>query len=209
MIAILLFHLFSHHNEPKPDVRDSIVSLVGISEETGRLRVTTGFVVHSKRVLTAGHFCVGIAEDLVVSSYNSPEHYIDGRITALDPFNDLCLVNVPTLDSPAVRWSGKADPGDLVTAVGSPAGVFPVERLGVILGTAERPSLLPAGEPLLHILAEIEPGFSGGPILDAKTERVLGMVSLGFRDPASGDWIAGMAIPESTIRAFLLPERPL
>lgn len=134
----------------------------------------TGFIVGDGRVLTNNHVVEGCS---VMSARNASGQRVSARVDATDPRRDLALLTVqpgfgPVLtfrDSPAVQR------GEAVVTYGFPlSGVL---SSGPTLTTGNISALAGLRDNPLHfqISAPVQPGNSGGPLLDSQG-HVIGVV---------------------------------
>lgn len=147
----------------------------------------TGFFVTSRgTLLTAEHVVRGCRGVRVMSSYMRPEA---ARVLAMDARHDVAVLEVAGLDSPA--WLAVAPPSrqaSRLLALGFPAGSLPDlpnetwARLSN--GAFERGVPVetdPARLVWFHS-REVTFGYSGGPVVDVASGRVVAMTKAGF-DP--------------------------
>jgi S1-C subfamily serine protease len=146
-----------------------------VSVEARRDRPATGTVWEAGLVLTADHVIEDEAN--IVVGQASLKASIAGR----DPGSDLALLKVDQLDAPPAprRRRDRVRPGEIVLAIGH-AGERRV-TLGVVSGFSGQFRSWRGGETqaLIQTTAELLPGFSGGPLLDAEG-RVIGVNSWHF-----------------------------
>ena len=142
-----------------------------------RGRAATGVVWAENTVLTAAHTLEHEDEIKVLVGTNSTAASVVGR----DSGTDLALLKVDGLSAQAAARGKSSDmrPGHLVLAVGRP-GQLQV-TLGIVSGMsgAYRSWRGSQVERLIETTAELLPGFSGGPLLDAEG-RVIGINSWNF-----------------------------
>src|SRR5687767_11388240 len=162
-------------------------------------------IVDSGLILTSLH--------VVARASRIRVHFADGleseaRIVSTQPENDLAVVqaeNIPDDLLPAtVRPASGVMPGDAVIAVGFPFGIGPSVTAGVVSGV-KREYRAPGGARgltnLIQFDAAVNPGSSGGPLVNADGE-VVGIVTA-ILDPAGrGAWAGiGFAVPIETASA--------
>ena len=143
----------------------------------GRMRVVasgSGFVVAPGRVLTNAHVVRGCRGLL---ARNADGQRARAGVLRADPGVDLALVNVPAAFGPALtfRDGPPVERGDSVVTYG-----FPLTGLlssGPTLTTGSVSALTGLRDTPLHltISAPVQPGNSGGPLLDAQG-HVIGVV---------------------------------
>ena len=134
----------------------------------------TGFVVATGRVLTNNHVVEGCAR---MTARNAAGERVPARVLATDPLRDLALLSVPDGFGPplAFRDSPPVQRGETVVTYG-----FPLSGLlssGPTLTTGDVSALAGLRDNPLHfqISAPVQPGNSGGPLLDAQG-HVIGVV---------------------------------
>jgi S1-C subfamily serine protease len=154
-----------------------------------RRRPASGVVYAPNMVLTASHV-LEREEDLTVETHDG--RTLSARFVGRDPSTDLAVLRVEGLDAePATPAEGSARIGQLALAVGSPSrGEGPRASLGVV-SSVGGPLRMGRGarlEQYIQTDATPYPGFSGGPLIDARG-NVLGIMTTGL---ARG---AALAIP--------------
>ena len=154
-----------------------------------RRRPGSGVVYAPDTVLTASHV-LEREEDLTVGVGDG--RTLPARFVGRDPSSDLAVLKVEGLDiEAATPAEGSARIGQLALAVGSPGrGEGPRASLGVVssVGGPMRTWRGTRLERYIQTDATPYPGFSGGPLIDARG-RVLGIMTSGL---ARG---AALAIP--------------
>jgi len=167
--------------------------------------VGTGVVIVNRgTILTNLHVVAGAGRIRVVFADGLES---DAKIVGQHPENDLAVLQAETVpdDLAAAVMRPRADlqPGDVVVAVGFPFGIGPSVSAGVVSGL-KREYRSPSGESLLSNLiqfdAAVNPGSSGGPLLNAAGE-VVGIVTA-MLDPGGGGFAGiGFAVPIETASA--------
>jgi S1-C subfamily serine protease len=161
-------------------------------------------VVNRGTILTSLHVVAGAGRVRVVFADGLES---DATVVAQHPDNDLAVLQAETVpdDLAAATLRPRADlqPGDTVVAVGFPFGIGPSVSSGVVSGL-KREHRSPNGESALSNLiqfdAAVNPGSSGGPLLNAAGE-VVGIVTA-MLDPGGGGFAGiGFAVPIETARA--------
>lgn len=103
---------------------------------------------------------------------------IPARVVGWDKVMDLALIKVD-LEPPYVfSFTGRREfqPGDRIYAIGSPVGLDNTLTAGIVSAVGRR--FLPLGE-VIQVDAAVNPGNSGGPLLDAEGE-LAGVVFAGL-----------------------------
>jgi S1-C subfamily serine protease len=102
-----------------------------------------------------------------------------------------------------LRPAADLQPGDAVVAVGFPFGIGPSVSAGVVSGLKREYRSLGGATALSNLIqfdAAVNPGSSGGPLLNAAGE-VVGLVTA-MLDPGGGGFVGiGFAVPIETASA--------
>ena len=186
----------------KSSPRIAYIEAIGSTEgATG-----SGFLVtETGEILTNAHVVEGADQVRVSLGGGRLE---EAEITGSDPSTDLALLRVAAFAGRDPLPLGNADQlvvGDQVAAIGNPFGLDRTLTTGVI-SALQRRIISPDGTTLPKAIqtdAAVNPGNSGGPLLDA-SGRVIGITSQIISDSDSSAGI-GFAIPINTA-AELLPQ---
>jgi serine protease DegQ len=145
-----------------------------------RRRSGSGVVFAQNKVLTASHV-LEREEDLSVETADG--RTLTARFAGRDHSTDLAVLDVEGLDVDlAAPAEGEARVGQISLAVGSPSrGEGPRATLGVVsaVGGPVRTRRGPRLERYIQTDATPYPGFSGGPLIDARG-NVLGILVSGW-----------------------------
>lgn len=165
----------------------SVVDLVSVGGGEG-----SGFFVRPGRILTSLHVVAPPGSAVFALLESKAEvgvqvRLADGRVrpgtvAAWDARSDLALVAVEPVDGIgplAFATSAEVEPGQPVVAIGSPFGLHFSVSEGVV-SSARRNTRFrsdPLQSNLIQTDAAVNPGNSGGPLLDARA-RVVGVITL-------------------------------
>ncbi|HKU45345.1 MAG TPA: trypsin-like peptidase domain-containing protein [Burkholderiales bacterium] len=155
--------------------------------------VGSGVVVVARgTILTSLHVVANAGRVRVVFADGSTS---EAKIVSQHPDKDLAVLQADVVpdDLKAATMRPRADlqPGDGVVAVGFPFGIGPSVTAGVVSGLGRQHSSL---ANLIQFDAAVNPGSSGGPLLNAAGE-VVGIVTA-MLDPGGGGFAGiGFAIP--------------
>lgn len=141
---------------------------------------------------------------------------LDARLIGDDPATDLALVRIAARDLPPAEL-GESDSlqvGQLVIAMGNPFGFRSTVSTGVVsaLGRAMRSEHGRLIENVVQHTAPLNPGNSGGPLVDSRG-RVVGINTaiiamaqgLGFAVPATtAQWVVGELMAHGRVRRLSL-----
>jgi len=143
--------------------------------------VGTGVVILDKGVILTNIHVVAGAKRIGLVFADGME--ADAVVTGTRPEDDLAVLQASAipddLQAATLQSTSGLSPGDFVTAVGFPFGIGPSVSSGVVSGL-RREHRSPGGKRLLTNLiqfdAAVNPGNSGGPLLNASGE-VVGIVT--------------------------------
>ncbi len=109
-------------------------------------------------------------------------HHEVGTVVARSPGDDLALVTVPSADRPALEVRGAvAVQGEEAWGLGHPFGLLAGGKLaGLLEWSVSRGVVSASGGHLVQTDAALNPGNSGGPLVDAEG-RLIGVVSRKLR----------------------------
>lgn len=159
---------------------------------TARGALGTGVIVGADgAVLTANHV---IADRSPISLVFADGTKSAARVASADPKHDVATLAPATLPQPVVpaTLGGAVQVGGAVVAIGNPLGLAYSVSSGVVSAvgrTADTNGGRFSG--LIQFDASVNPGSSGGPLLDADG-NVIGIV-LSIADPGRDDAFAGIA----------------
>jgi len=111
---------------------------------------------------------------------------------------DLAALAVDANGLPTIELGNSRElrPGQWVLAIGHPWGITGAVTAGVIISTGIPPELKASGRALLQVDLPLRPGYSGGPLVDARGRMV------GINTMMAGPEV-GLAVPVQEIKAFL------
>lgn len=170
----------------------SVVAIQGAGNGTGVVANADGLVV------TAFHVVKG-AKDIKITFPDGTE--TPATLAGSDPENDIALLSPTTLPSivvPAVLGNaGRLAVGDDVVAIGNQLGLIDTTTDGVVSGL-ERVASGTDGTRLRGLIqfdAAVNPGSSGGPLVNARGETV-GIVVALLNPTSAGTFVGvGFAVP--------------
>lgn len=172
------------------------------------------FITPDGYLLTNSHVIRHIREPQVT--------LIDGRtfparLIGEDPHTDLAVLRVEHGETfPAARLgdSSRLRLGQLVVAIGNPLGFHFTVSAGIVSGLG-RALQGPGGQVIEDIIqtdAALNPGNSGGPLVDSRGEvvgicvaTILGAENIAFAIPShTAEWVAALLIKEGRVRRAYL-----
>lgn len=176
--------------------------------ERRRLEGTgTGFAVSDDGQIVTNHHVV--AECAEVRVRPAGQDAMAGAVVARDAGNDLALLKAPVrLPVAAIRDDGGIRAGDSVVAVGFPLPGLLASEANVTTGTVSALAGIGNDTRFLQMTVPVQPGSSGGPLLDLEG-RVVGVV-VGKLDALEVASLTGdipqnvnFAIKAGVVRSFL------
>jgi putative serine protease PepD len=182
-----------------------------ISAQTAQGTATgSGFVVSSDgKIITNEHVVDGATS--VTVKLGTAGKTQTATVLAADASKDLALLKVDATHLPALSFgtSASLQIGDNVYAIGNPYGLDHTLTSGIV-SALDRDIQAPDGTPINGVVqtdAALNPGNSGGPLLDA-SGKVVGVnsqiASSGSSTGATGGNVGiGFAIPAKTVQAFV------
>lgn len=146
----------------------SVVRINGTAYACGQNQSGSGFVVATDRVVTNAHVVAGVTQPIVQAPNGQA---LDGRIVYFDPQNDLAVIAVSGLRVPTLALGGPLAVGDDGVVDGYPyGGPFTTGGAQVLAHSTESvENIYSTGRTnrdLYTLAADIEPGNSGGPLLE-------------------------------------------
>ncbi|HEY8549546.1 MAG TPA: trypsin-like peptidase domain-containing protein [Vicinamibacterales bacterium] len=199
-------------------VQISVIAYAGLTGETGggaaiaRQRAGgSGVILHPDGyILTNAHVVSGArrirvrlppapADPRSGSIVRPPGRSLDATIVGLDAETDLAVLKVEARDLPVLTLADSDDlrPGHLVLAFGNPLGLDQSVSVGVVSAVGRQRT---ADDPMVYIQtdAPINPGSSGGPLLDM-AGRVVGINTFILSESGGSDGL-GFAVPSNIAR---------
>lgn len=146
-----------------------IVKVTGVAEDCSRGQEGTGFVVAPQRVVTNAHVVAGVSQPLV--QVTGQGERLEGEVVLFDAARDLAVIEVPSLDAAPLPLGTDLGAGDPAAVAGFPLdGPYqssPARVRQVLDARGEdiygRPGVV---REVYSLFANVEPGNSGGPLLD-------------------------------------------
>ncbi|MET3576348.1 trypsin-like peptidase domain-containing protein [Bhargavaea ullalensis] len=149
-------------------------------------------------VVTNAHVVAGFTR---VTVRNGDGKESEGRVIGISDRSDVALIKVEDYAN-AVPFSpetGVTPIGTEVIAIGSPNGLANTVTTGKLTGHNKNMEIGFLYENIYQMNARIDRGSSGGPLIDAKTGKVVGINSLVMQD----DNLVGFAIPLFSMTGLL------
>ncbi len=151
----------------------SVVTITSSNRDGAGDNVGTGFVISSDGLIATNHHVIGEGRQVRIQ-------FADGRkfdataVHASDRELDLAVLKIAGEDLPALELGDAEEvrQGQSVVALGNPAGLKHSVVSGVVSAVREID-----GRSMIQVAIPIEPGNSGGPLVD-RQGRVLGVLTM-------------------------------
>lgn len=167
--------------------RPSVLKVTGVAESCRRRVEGTGFVYAPERVMTNAHVVAGVDAPQVEVG----EDRLPATVVLFDPARDIAVLAVPGLERAPLAFTGPAESGAGAIVVGYPQnGPFRADAAR-IRGTqrARGPDIYEQQTVVREIYALrglVQPGNSGGPLLDLEGQVYGVIFAAAADDPQTG-----------------------
>ena len=152
----------------------------------------SGVIIGEDGIIMTNAHVVEMAEAISVKLHDRREY--QARLLGTDPLTDIALIKIDAKGLPVAKLAqdSRLAPGDWVVAIGSPFGLSHSVTAGVVSAT-ERFFSSEDFLPFIQSDAAVNPGSSGGPLVNMRGE-VVGINS-GFMTRTTGFQGLSFAIP--------------
>jgi S1-C subfamily serine protease len=169
-------------------IDSSVVKIEGIAPSCSLKIEGSGFVISPQHVLTNAHVVAGVTDGPDVYTSGNDQPYAS-RVVFYDPERDIAVLDVPGLTAPPLYFTGSAAYGANAIVAGYPLNnplTLSPARVGQSID-ASGPNIyqnLTVHRKIYKILAEVQPGNSGGPLMapDGDVYGVVFAASTSIRD---------------------------
>lgn len=156
--------------------------------------------VLGERVLVTNRHVVEGSQLLQLSTWDGRDY--DVKVVSASYLDDLAVLTVDESLGVRLRIAGSAQPGQRVFAVGYPGGGPWTLTVGEVYDTVSGSRYEQSGD-VLRVTAEIRPGNSGGPLLDASGDLLGAVFAI---DMSSG---LGLVISADQVRGLVEGSAPV
>jgi S1-C subfamily serine protease len=188
--------------------KNSIVTITAVTSGNSNKNspeedVGTGFLIDSQGDIATNAHVVNGAKTVSVTLGN---HMFKGRVVGADELDDLAIVKIDSPASAAPLRLGTAtnlEPGQMVVAIGNPFQLTGSVSSGIVSGL-NRSMPTQTGHVMSGLVqtdAALNPGNSGGPLLNANGE-VIG-INTAIESPVEGSVGIGFAIPIDRLKQLM------
>ncbi len=182
-------------------VADEIAALrgftpAGVTDE----EVGSGVIIEKDGVIVTNYHVVANSDEIDVTLADGRR--FQARLVGADPASDLAVLRIDAHDLPTATWgdSDTVEVGEMVWAIGNPFGLDRTLTYGIVSAVGRRGVFDSPYQEFLQTDAAINPGSSGGPLVDVHG-RIMGITTAIVGKDHSG---IGFAIPSNTARAVSL-----
>ncbi len=187
------------HDDPlfQPFVDDPILA-PEIQNQTslgsGVIMSTRGYILTNNHVITDARQIEVLLAD---------GRHFEARVIGADPETDLAVLKVEADDLPGLVFANSAtvQVGDIVLAIGNPFGIGQTVTQGIISATGRHELGLTTFENYIQTDAAINPGSSGGALINTRGELV--GINTAIFSQSGGSQGIGFAIPVNLANSVL------
>jgi S1-C subfamily serine protease len=147
----------------------SVVKVVGNAFACGQNQSGSGFVVSTDRVITNAHVVAGVTQPVIQAPDGGSW---TGRVVYFDTVNDLAVIAVDGMPTPALTVGSTLQQGASAVFDGYPLGGPFSSKNAAVQGvsTVRVPDVYgqnPSPREVYTLAADVEQGNSGGPVIDS------------------------------------------
>ena len=161
----------------------------------------SGVIVSANGYILTNHHVVEAADQIQVALADGST--LPAKVVGADPETDLAVLKIDRDNLPAITFA-QADSlhvGDWVLAVGNPFGVGQTVTAGIVSALGRTRLGLSTFENFIQTDAAVNPGNSGGALVDAEGHLV--GINTAIFSRSGGSLGIGFAIPADTARSVL------
>ena len=139
----------------------------------------TGFLISDGGKILTAQNVIGRAKSATVTLADGRE--LPARVRGVDPVFGVALLQVEETGLPHLELgsSGEIRPGSWAIAIGQPYGLASSASWGIVSGLTRSGLGIAPYEELIQFTAPVNPGDSGGPVLNSRGE-VIGVIAGSF-----------------------------
>lgn len=176
-------------------IRPSVVSIETIKDDNAK-SIGSGVIFSEDGYIVTNAHVAKNCRRLSVELYN--HRIYEGQLVGLDPTSDLAVLKINAPDLIPAEWgdSESIDVGSMVWAIGSPFRLKQTITSGVLSGKDRPGDVKHRKQSLLQTDAAVNPGNSGGPLVDIQGKVI------GINLSILGERFQGIsfAVPSSTAK---------
>ena len=179
------------HDDPlfQPFADDPILA----PEIQNQTSLGSGVIMSSRGYILTNNHVITNAQQIEVLLADG--RHFEARVIGADPETDLAVLKIDASDLPGLVFANSVtiEVGDIVLAIGNPFGIGQTVTQGIISATGRHELGLTTFENFIQTDAAINPGSSGGALINARGELV--GINTAIFSQSSGSQGIGFAIP--------------
>src|SRR5262249_35638950 len=174
-----------------------VITVSGAEQDESR---ATGFVISPDGLIATNQHVVGEGRAIAVELADGSRHNVT-EVYAFDRKNDLAIIRIDAKNLPCLPLGDATllRDGQAVVAMGNPKGLKYSVVAGVVSGRRAV-----EGRSMIQVAIPIEPGNSGGPLLDRRG-RVVGLLTI--KSLVTDN--LGFAMPINALRPLIAKPSPV
>ncbi len=197
-------------NQSKNNIQHALNASVTISAVSGKEEeIGSGFFVDSNTILTCAHVvtpAISKGQAKITIKVNNKQY--NGKLIAYDQSIDTAVLAIDQegyqfRDYLKLGDSDKAIPGEDIVIIGTPLGFENIVGKGIVSSTPINYNEGGININYLFVSASVAPGNSGGPVLRAEDNSVIGIAAATITSEDPMDNGLNAAIPINDIKRFL------
>jgi len=155
----------------------------------------SGFLISADGYIVTNHHVIEEAQQITVKLADGRE--FAAELQATDPPTDLAVIKVPAEGLPYLQWGDSQQllTGEWVLAIGAPLGLSQTVTAGIVSATGRSGLGLTSYEDFIQTDAAVNPGGSGGPLVNLEG-RVVG-INTAIATRSGGSEGISFAIPSN------------
>jgi len=163
----------------------------------------SGVIVSEQGYILTSHHVIESVDQIEVALGDSRK--VAARVVGTDPDTDLAVLKIDLPRLPAITFA-KSDHvrvGDVVLAIGNPFGLGQTVTLGIVSGLGRTHLGISTFENFIQHDATIQPGNSGGALVDVDGNLVGINAAIFSQSPVGASMGIGYAVPVSIARQVM------
>ncbi len=171
----------------------------GVPRERQERSLGSGVIVSEDGYIMTNNHVVDGADEIKVALNDNQTTYT-AKIIGTDPHTDIAVIKVEAKGLPAITVtdSDNVDVGDVVLAIGNPFGVGQTVTMGIVSAKGRAGMGIVDYEDFIQTDASVNPGNSGGALIDAGG-RLVG-INTAILSRTGGNQGVGFAVPVNLAR---------
>jgi serine protease Do len=192
--------IFTSRSAPGGSSPVDPLGLFGVSTRS-EMGLGSGVIARSDGIIVTNHHVVDAGAELRVVLVDRRE--FRARVIGRDPQTDLAVLRIDAEGLPTLSFgdSGQVRVGETVLAIGNSFGIGQTVSCGILTAKGRANVGIVDDEDFLQTDAAVNPGNSGGPLINLKGE-VIG-INTAIATRSGGFQGIGFAIPSGLVREIL------